>query len=98
MLNPCRPPRRHPLPQLALIAAMRSSRRWSAESRAMAPARCRRWCWCRDRRAQPVVPILAVGAYHQLSRMAAFRRLVDPRRAAIALAAAVPTCARCLGL
>jgi uncharacterized membrane protein YfcA len=43
---------------------------------------------------EPVVPILSLSAlFTNSSRMAAFRRLVDPRRAAIALAAAVPTCA-----
>src|SRR5262244_4658407 len=43
---------------------------------------------------EPVVPILSLSAlFTNTSRMAAFRRLVDPRRAAIVLIAAVPTCA-----
>src|SRR5437879_11177136 len=43
---------------------------------------------------EPVVPILSLSAlFTNSSRMAAFRRRVDARRAAIALAAAVPTCA-----
>ena len=44
--------------------------------------------------AEPVVPILSLSAlFTNSSRAAAFRRLVDRRRAAIALVAAVPTCA-----
>src|SRR5215470_2819878 len=43
---------------------------------------------------EPVVPILSLSAlFTNTGRMAAFRRLVDPRRAMIALLAAVPTCA-----
>ena len=43
---------------------------------------------------EPVVPILSLSAlFTNSSRMVAFRRLVDPRRVAIVLAAAVPTCA-----
>jgi uncharacterized membrane protein YfcA len=42
---------------------------------------------------EPVVPILSLSAlFTNTSRMAAFRRLVDPRRAVIVLVAAVPTC------
>jgi uncharacterized membrane protein YfcA len=44
---------------------------------------------------EPVVPILSLSAlFTNTSRMAAFRRLVDWRRALIVLAAAAPTCAR----
>jgi uncharacterized membrane protein YfcA len=44
--------------------------------------------------AQPVVPILSLSAlFTNSSRAAAFWRLVDRRRAVIALVAAVPTCA-----
>jgi uncharacterized membrane protein YfcA len=44
--------------------------------------------------AEPVVPILSLSAlFTNSSRAAAFWRLVDRRRAAIALVAAVPTCA-----
>src|SRR6266851_4625177 len=43
---------------------------------------------------EPVVPILSLSAlFTNSSRMAVFRRLVDRRRALIALLAAVPTCA-----
>jgi uncharacterized membrane protein YfcA len=43
---------------------------------------------------EPVVPILSLSAlFTNTSRMAAFRRLVDWRRALIVLAAAAPTCA-----
>jgi len=43
---------------------------------------------------EPVVPILSLSAlFTNSSRMAVFRRLIDPRRAVIVLAAAVPTCA-----
>jgi uncharacterized membrane protein YfcA len=43
---------------------------------------------------EPVVPILSLSAlFTNSSRMAAFRRLVDWRRALIVLAAAAPTCA-----
>ena len=44
--------------------------------------------------AEPVVPILSLSAlFTNSSRTAAFRHLVDRRRALIVLAAAVPTCA-----
>jgi uncharacterized membrane protein YfcA len=44
--------------------------------------------------AEPVVPILSLSAlFTNSSRAAAFWRLVDGRRAVIALVAAVPTCA-----
>jgi uncharacterized membrane protein YfcA len=44
--------------------------------------------------AEPVVPILSLSAlFTNSSRTAAFRHLVDGRRALIVLAAAVPTCA-----
>ena len=44
--------------------------------------------------AEPVVPILALSAlFTNSSRIAAFRHLVDRRRALIVLAASVPTCA-----
>jgi uncharacterized membrane protein YfcA len=44
--------------------------------------------------AEPVVPILSISAlFTNSSRTAAFRHLVDRRRALIVLAAAVPTCA-----
>ena len=44
--------------------------------------------------AEPVVPILSLSAlFTNTSRAAAFRHLVDRRRALIVLAAAVPTCA-----
>src|ERR1043166_3516159 len=43
--------------------------------------------------AEPVVPIIAISAlFTNTSRVAAFRRSFDRRRAAIALVAAVPTC------
>jgi uncharacterized membrane protein YfcA len=43
--------------------------------------------------AAPVVPIIAISAlFSNTARVAAFRRLLDPRRAAIALVAALPTC------
>jgi uncharacterized membrane protein YfcA len=43
---------------------------------------------------EPVVPILSLSAlFTNTSRMAAFRRLVDWRRALIVLAASAPTCA-----
>jgi uncharacterized membrane protein YfcA len=43
---------------------------------------------------EPVVPILSLSAlFTNSSRMAAFRQLIDPRRAVIVLLAAVPTCA-----
>ena len=44
--------------------------------------------------AEPVVPILSLSAlFTNSSRAAAFRHLVDRRRALIVLAASVPTCA-----
>jgi uncharacterized membrane protein YfcA len=44
--------------------------------------------------AEPVVPIISLSAlFTNTSRVAAFRRLVDPRLAAIVLVSAVPTCA-----
>ena len=44
--------------------------------------------------AAPVVPIIAVSAmFTNSARIVAFRRAVDPRRALIALVAALPTCA-----
>ena len=44
--------------------------------------------------AAPVVPIIAVSAmFTNTARIVAFRRLLDPRRAVIALFAALPTCA-----
>ncbi len=43
--------------------------------------------------AEPVVPIIAMSAlFTNTSRMAAFPRLIDPRRALIVLAAALPPC------
>src|SRR5215813_10870220 len=43
---------------------------------------------------EPVVPILSLSAlFTNTGRIAAFYRRVDPRRAAIVLLAAVPTCA-----
>src|SRR5580700_3682213 len=43
--------------------------------------------------AAPVVPIIAVSAmFTNTARIMAFRRLLDPRRAVIALFAALPTC------
>jgi uncharacterized membrane protein YfcA len=43
--------------------------------------------------AAPVVPIIAISAmFTNTARVAAFRRLLDRRRAAIALIAALPTC------
>src|SRR6266545_5220937 len=43
--------------------------------------------------AEPVVPIIAMSALlTNTGRIAAFRRLIDPRRALIVLVAAVPTC------
>jgi uncharacterized membrane protein YfcA len=43
--------------------------------------------------AAPVVPIIAVSAmFTNTARIVAFRRLLDPRRAGIALVAALPTC------
>jgi uncharacterized protein len=43
--------------------------------------------------AAPVVPIIAISAmFTNSARVAAFRRLLDPRRALIALLAALPTC------
>jgi uncharacterized protein len=43
--------------------------------------------------AAPVVPIIAISAmFTNTARVAAFRRLLDVRRAAIALVAALPTC------
>ena len=43
--------------------------------------------------AEPVVPIIAMSAlFTNTSRMAAFRRVIDWRRALIVLAAALPTC------
>jgi uncharacterized membrane protein YfcA len=43
--------------------------------------------------AAPVVPIIAISAmFTNSARIVAFRRLLDPRRAAIALVAAFPTC------
>src|SRR5256886_6254094 len=44
--------------------------------------------------AEPVVPIISLSAlFTNTSRVAAFRHLVDMRRALIVLVAAVPTCA-----
>jgi uncharacterized membrane protein YfcA len=44
--------------------------------------------------AAPVVPIIAVSAmFTNTARIVAFRRALDPRRAVIALVAALPTCA-----
>jgi uncharacterized membrane protein YfcA len=44
--------------------------------------------------AEPVVPIIAISAmFTNSARIVAFRRWVDPRRALIALVAALPTCA-----
>jgi uncharacterized protein len=44
--------------------------------------------------AAPVVPIIAISAmFTNSARVFAFRRLLDPRRAMIALVAALPTCA-----
>jgi uncharacterized protein len=44
--------------------------------------------------AEPVVPIIAISAmFTNSARIVAFRRLLDPRRALIALVAALPTCA-----
>jgi len=43
--------------------------------------------------AEPVVPIIAISAmFTNAARIAAFRRSLDPRRAVIALIAALPTC------
>jgi uncharacterized membrane protein YfcA len=43
--------------------------------------------------AEPVVPIIAISAmFTNSARIAVFRRLLDARRAAIALVAAIPTC------
>src|SRR5271156_4994177 len=43
--------------------------------------------------AAPVVPIIAISAmFTNSARVMAFRRLLDPRRALIALLAALPTC------
>src|SRR2546428_12555018 len=43
--------------------------------------------------AEPVVPIIAMSAlFTNSSRMAAFHRLIDPRRALIVLATALPPC------
>ena len=43
--------------------------------------------------AAPVVPIIAISAlFTNSARIVAFRRLLDPRRAVIALVAALPTC------
>lgn len=44
--------------------------------------------------AEPVVPIIALASmFTNSSRATAFRRHIDPRRAAIVLAASIPTCA-----
>jgi uncharacterized protein len=44
--------------------------------------------------AAPVVPIIAISAmFTNSARVVAFRHLLEPRRAAIALVAALPTCA-----
>jgi len=44
--------------------------------------------------AEPVVPIISISAlFTNVGRVAAYRRLVDPRKALIVLVAAVPTCA-----
>jgi uncharacterized membrane protein YfcA len=44
--------------------------------------------------AAPVVPIIAISAmFSNAARVTVFRRLIDPRRALIALVAALPTCA-----
>jgi uncharacterized membrane protein YfcA len=43
--------------------------------------------------AEPVVPIIAISAmFSNSARVIAFRRFLDPRRATIALVAALPTC------
>jgi len=43
--------------------------------------------------AAPVVPIIAISAlFSNSARIVAFRRFLEPRRAAIALVAALPTC------
>jgi len=43
--------------------------------------------------AAPVVPIIAISAmFTNSARVAAFRRFADPRRAALALVCALPTC------
>ncbi len=43
--------------------------------------------------AAPVVPIIAISAmFTNAARIVAFRRWLDPRRALIALVAALPTC------
>src|SRR4051794_24073592 len=43
---------------------------------------------------EPVVPIISISAlFNNVGRVAAYRRLVDLRRALIVLVAAVPTCA-----
>lgn len=43
---------------------------------------------------EPVVPIISISAlFTNTGRMAAFRHLIEPRRALIVLIAAVPTCA-----
>ncbi len=44
--------------------------------------------------AEPVVPIISISAlFNNAGRVAAYRQLVEPRRALIVLIAAVPTCA-----
>lgn len=44
--------------------------------------------------AAPVVPIIAISAmFSNAARVTAFRRLIEPRRALIALIVALPTCA-----
>src|SRR5580700_2708296 len=44
--------------------------------------------------AEPVVPIIAISAlFTNSARIVAFRHWIDPRRAVIALVAALPTCA-----
>jgi uncharacterized protein len=43
---------------------------------------------------EPVVPIISISAlFTNVGRVAAYRRLVEPRRALLVLVAAVPTCA-----
>jgi len=42
---------------------------------------------------EPVVPIISISAlFTNVGRMAAFRHLIEPRRALIVLVTAVPTC------
>jgi uncharacterized membrane protein YfcA len=44
--------------------------------------------------AEPVVPIISISAlFTNVGRIAAYRRLIDPRKALVVLVASVPTCA-----